>query len=98
MVISVGERNEYGHPHDEVIERLSSVSSNILRTDKDGTIKLSICKSGNIVIDKNINTKSNSIIPEWILYLVFALIIVAIIVVSIVYTFYNKRKDESNKS
>ena len=97
-VISVGERNEYGHPHDEVIERLSGVSSNILRTDKDGTIKLSICKSGNIVIDKNINTKSNSIIPEWILYLVFALIIVAIIVVSIVYTCYNKRKDESNKS
>ena len=37
-VISVGVENEYGHPSDTVIERLTSVGADIHRTDKEGTI------------------------------------------------------------
>ncbi len=41
-VISVGEGNPYGHPTDEVIERLEEKlgSENIYRTDRHGTIEL----------------------------------------------------------
>jgi len=40
-VISVGEDNPYGYPHDEVLERLKEKlgSENIFRTDKQGTIE-----------------------------------------------------------
>jgi len=40
-VISVGEGNPYGHPSDEVIERLEAKlgSENIYRTDEQGTIE-----------------------------------------------------------
>lgn len=37
-VISVGKDNGYGHPHQEVLERLESIGSTILRTDELGTI------------------------------------------------------------
>lgn len=38
-VISVG-RNNYGHPHDDVINRIKNFGSNIFRTDIDGTIEI----------------------------------------------------------
>ena len=37
-VITVGEGNDYGHPHEEVLERLRAIGSRIYRTDIDGTI------------------------------------------------------------
>ena len=37
-VISVGENNEYGHPHRNVLDRLSSIGASVLRTDELGTI------------------------------------------------------------
>ncbi|PEL17179.1 DNA internalization-related competence protein ComEC/Rec2 [Bacillus wiedmannii] len=37
-IISVGERNRYGHPHKEVIERLEKMGIEIWRTDKQGAI------------------------------------------------------------
>jgi len=39
-VISVGERNRYGHPAEEVIDFFESIGTKILRTDKDGTIEV----------------------------------------------------------
>lgn len=38
-VISAGRKNRYGHPHEEVIERLNQIGATILRTDIDGDIR-----------------------------------------------------------
>lgn len=48
-VISVG-GNSFGHPTQQVIERLESVSSEIYRTDKSGAIILDIYENGTIDI------------------------------------------------
>ncbi|NLA38118.1 MAG: MBL fold metallo-hydrolase [Methanomicrobiales archaeon] len=37
-VITVGEGNDYGHPHAEALERLQAAGSRIYRTDRDGTV------------------------------------------------------------
>jgi len=39
-VISVGEFNSYGHPHDEVIKRYEDLGTEIYRTDQMGTISV----------------------------------------------------------
>jgi len=40
-VIMVGEGNDYGHPHEEALERLEATGSRIYRTDLDGTVVVS---------------------------------------------------------
>lgn len=37
-IISAGRNNRFGHPHQEVLERLSQVDAEIYRTDLDGAI------------------------------------------------------------
>lgn len=37
-VISVGEDNSYGHPHEEVLSRLRDADVKVYRTDKDGDV------------------------------------------------------------
>lgn len=37
-VISVGRKNRYGHPHEEVLQRLTQYGAEIWRTDEDGAI------------------------------------------------------------
>jgi len=39
-VISVGELNSYGHPHKDVLERLSQAGAAIYRTDADGLVSI----------------------------------------------------------
>lgn len=45
-VISVGRQNRYGHPYQEVIDRLKNFGIKIFRTDQDGDIEL--ISDGNI--------------------------------------------------
>jgi len=40
-IIEVGE-NRYGHPHPDVIQRLTDIGAQIFRTDLDGTIRFKI--------------------------------------------------------
>lgn len=53
-VISVGERNLYGHPSKETLERLEQNGSQILRTDENGEITIST-DGENMEIDTFIN-------------------------------------------
>lgn len=39
-VISAGKENKYGHPHQEVLETLAKYGITVLRTDKQGDIKI----------------------------------------------------------
>ena len=45
-VISCGEDNKYGHPHDEVVERLNNAGVNIRRIDQSGTILFYVNEEG----------------------------------------------------
>ncbi len=58
-IISVGEGNTYGHPHDKALNRLIAAGAKIYRTDEQGSI---VAKSdgSNITIDKAATTN----IPE----------------------------------
>jgi len=45
-LISVGEGNKYGHPKEEVLSRLNNIGCDqVYRTDKNGTIVLTISSS-----------------------------------------------------
>ncbi len=39
-VISVGEKNRYGHPHKDVVDRFKSEGIRIYRTDREGAVEL----------------------------------------------------------
>ena len=39
-VISVGEGNDYGHPHKSVLKRLEKIGTGLYRTDLNGTVKI----------------------------------------------------------
>ncbi|MEK7112413.1 MAG: MBL fold metallo-hydrolase, partial [Patescibacteria group bacterium] len=39
-IISVGSKNSYGHPHQEVLDMLESYRLRIFRTDRDGDVEV----------------------------------------------------------
>lgn len=43
-LISCGRNNDYGHPHDVVLERLEAVGAEIRRTDREGTLIVRIAE------------------------------------------------------
>jgi len=45
-IISVGLHNKYGHPNQEILDRLASYHVPVLRTDQDGTIECVVEKIG----------------------------------------------------
>ena len=51
-LIGVGDDNKFGHPNNEVLERLNYIGTKIYRTDKMGEITISINKKCKIQINK----------------------------------------------
>lgn len=49
-VISCGADNEYGHPHDETIEKLNAANVKTYRTDLDGDIGVLVAADGSISV------------------------------------------------
>ncbi|MBN1061284.1 MBL fold metallo-hydrolase [Clostridium botulinum] len=56
-IVSCGKDNDYGHPHQETIDKLNVKNINILRTDVSGTI---ISTSDGNNISFNVNTSNNT--------------------------------------
>ena len=50
-LIGVGLKNKFGHPNQEVIERLEDSGSKVLRTDENGEIIICVSDDGNIKIN-----------------------------------------------
>jgi len=42
FVVSVGAKNTYGHPNQEVLDFLEELGAKVFRTDKDGTVEISV--------------------------------------------------------
>ena len=53
-LIGVGKDNTFGHPNQEVLERLEEIGTKIYRTDLCGEITLNISKNGKIKVKKHI--------------------------------------------
>jgi competence protein ComEC len=47
-VVSVGEGNSFGHPHGEVTGRLEERGIRLLRTDRDGDVRIRLEADGSI--------------------------------------------------
>jgi len=56
-IISSGEGNSFGHPHQETIDRLEEVRSEVLRTDLSGNIKIEVEENGDWKIECERNCK-----------------------------------------
>lgn len=54
-LIGVGEDNQFGHPNNNVLERLKFFGIKIYRTDLNGEIEIIVNKRGNAIINKEIN-------------------------------------------
>ena len=46
MLIPVGYRSRFGHPHAEVVARYREAGAEILRSDRDGAIRLTVDADG----------------------------------------------------
>ena len=55
-VISVGKNNDYGHPHKNVLKLLKNIGSEIHRTDKEGTVRISTDGGGSYTVDTGLNS------------------------------------------
>lgn len=51
-LIGVGKNNTFGHPNDEVVERLKQSGGKVFRTDLDGEIRISVNRNGKVWLDK----------------------------------------------
>ena len=90
-IISVGAENDYGHPDEEMLERLSDVTNNIHRTDNDGTIVVSLTVDGKIEVNVEKGVDKVRIISEPIMYAFFGSLIVVIVVISVIHIKKNKK-------
>lgn len=52
VLIGVGEKNNFGHPDYNVIQRFENIGARVYRTDTDGEIAIEVSKTGNVKIHK----------------------------------------------
>ncbi len=57
-LIGVGENNKFGHPNEEILERLKDSNTKVYRTDQMGEIKITVDRRGKIKIKTHIKTNS----------------------------------------
>lgn len=62
-VISVGAGNDYGHPHEETLRRLARTGTEILRTDRDGTVTYQT-DGENITVKKTSRRAASQSMPQ----------------------------------
>lgn len=53
-VIGVGKNNKFGHPNEEILQRIRDLKCKIFRTDLDGEITIKVNKSGKYKIKKQL--------------------------------------------
>ncbi len=58
-MIGVGKDNNFGHPNEEVLERLQALNVKIYRTDEDGEISTYVNSKGEFKVRKLIKQKSD---------------------------------------
>jgi competence protein ComEC len=46
VVLPVGHRNRYGHPHPEVVARYRGLGAEIARTDRSGAVEVKLERTG----------------------------------------------------
>lgn len=51
-LIGVGKNNKFGHPNDNVIERLENLGSKVYRTDKNGEVSVIVNNQGKVRVKK----------------------------------------------
>ena len=64
IVMSVGEGNEYGHPHKEPMERFVQLTKHIYRTDMDGDVVVTTDGEVYSVVTRKPHVYENVIVPN----------------------------------
>lgn len=62
-VISVGANNQYGHPHQEILDRIMQVGAKIYRTDTDGSITIATNGINYTITTKQPPTSQKDLLP-----------------------------------
>lgn len=92
-IISCGEDNNYGHPHNETINRLQAVGSQIFRTDINGTILAFIDDKGELYFIANYFEPNSYYIEWWYVGLTIVVVVGAGLFVRKYTISKNKRTD-----
>jgi len=52
VVIQVGEKNRYGHPHEKTTKALEALSGTVYRTDHDGAVQMQRGSDGKMKVQR----------------------------------------------
>ena len=83
LIVSCGFDNSYGHPHDELLSRVKEVGivdENILRTDTNGTIVLSVKADGTLMHGANPIVKTPKKLVDWRYIAITSFVAIAMVV------------------
>lgn len=83
LIVSCGFDNSYGHPHDELLSRVKEVGivdDNILRTDTNGTIVLSVKADGTLMHGANPIVKTPKKLVDWRYIAITSFVAIAMVV------------------